>query len=254
MAYTIKKLSTLAGVTTRTLRYYDEIGLLKPARTNPSGYRLYEQAEVDKLQQILFYKELGMELERIIAILNDPTFDATHALKEHRVKLLEKREQLDVLIANVTKTLDTKEGKKMMSDNEKFDGFKKTLIDENEQAYGKEIREKYGDDTINQANAKLQHMTEEDYETVTNLAEHIHEILAEALQLGDPSSDLAQKAADLHRQWLSFYWSDYSKEAHASLAQMYVEDDRFRAYYDKEQEGVAELLRDAIYIYTGMKK
>ncbi|MFD1739601.1 MerR family transcriptional regulator [Bacillus salitolerans] len=254
MEYTVNKLGKLAGVSTRTLRYYDEIGLLKPARTNSSGYRIYGQAEVDKLQQILFYKELGLELERIMEILTDPSFDAIYALREHRTKLLDKREQLDLLIANVDKTIHVKEGRTTMSDQEKFEGFKQKLIDENEQKYGKEIREKYGDEAINQSNQKLQNMTQEDHETVTKLAEQIHETLAEAFKIGDPSSDIAQKAADLHKQWLTFYWSEYSKEAHAGVAQMYVDDERFKAYYDKNQEGVAEFLRDAIHIYTGMQK
>ncbi|MFN7252376.1 MAG: MerR family transcriptional regulator [Anaerobacillus sp.] len=254
MEYTVKKLGMLAGVSTRTLRYYDEIGLLKPARTNSSGYRIYGQVEVDKLQQILFYKELGLELDLIMDVLNDPCFDANQALREHRTKLLDKRDQLDLLIANVDKTIGVKEGRISMSDKEKFAGFKQELIEENERKYGNETREKYGDETINQSNAKLQNMTQEDYEKVTRLAEQVHETLAVALKVGDPSSDIAQKAADLHKQWLTYYWSEYSKEAHAGLAQMYVDDERFKAYYDKDQDGAAEFLRDAIHIYTGMKK
>ena len=250
MEYTIKKLGELAGVSTRTLRYYDEIGLLKPARTNSSGYRIYGQLEVDKLQQILFYKELGLELERIMEILHDPSFDAKSALEEHRAKLLEKRTQLDLLIANVEKTIGVKEGRLKMADKEKFEGFKKKMIDQNEHAYGKEIRQKYGDSAVEKSNAKLKGMSEEDFKLVTKLEAQIRETLAEAMSAGDPSSDLAQKAADLHKQWISFYWPTYSKEAHAVLAQMYVDDERFKAYYDKDQDGVAEFLRDAIQIYT----
>ena len=78
--------------------------------------------------------------------------------------------------------------------------------------------------------------------------------MAEAFKTGDPAGELAQKAADLHKQWLTYYWKEYSKEAHAGLAQMYVDDERFTAYYDKEQPGTAEFLRDAIHIYTGQKK
>src|SRR5690606_1876664 len=111
MEYTVQKLAKLAGVSTRTLRYYDEIGILKPARINSSGYRIYGQAEVDKLQQILFYRELGVQLESIKEILSSPSFHAVNALKEHRAKLLEKRQQLDLLIANVDKTIASKEGR-----------------------------------------------------------------------------------------------------------------------------------------------
>ncbi|MGR3763147.1 MerR family transcriptional regulator [Rossellomorea sp. NS-SX7] len=254
MEYTVNKLGKLAGVSTRTLRYYDEIGILKPARINSSGYRIYGEEEVDKLQQILFYKELGVELQQIKDILEDPTFDVSSALAEHRDQLLSKRKQLDLLIANVDKTIAVKEGRTTMSDKEKFEGFKKDMIDENERKYGKEIREKYGGDTVDQSNAKLQNMSQAEYEKANKLADDIHKTLAEAIKTGDPASDAAQKAADLHKQWISLYWPQYSKEAHAGLGDMYVADERFKAYYDKDQNGVAAFLRDAIYIYTGMKK
>jgi DNA-binding transcriptional MerR regulator len=254
MEYTVQKLGNLAGVSTRTLRYYDEIGILKPARINSSGYRIYGQAEVDRLQQILFYRELGVSLESIKDIVTAPSFDGANALKEHREKLLEKRTQLDMLIANVDKTIALTEGRIKMSDKEKFKGFKQKMIDDNEKKYGEEIRKKYGKETVEKSNAKLMNMTEEQYDEVTKLADQVTVTLAEAVKTGDPASDIAQKAADLHKKWLTYYWSEYSKEAHAGLAQMYVDDERFTAYYDKEQPGTAEFLRDAIFIYTGMKK
>lgn len=254
MEYTVQKLAQLAGVSARTLRYYDEIDILKPARINSSGYRIYGQAEVDRLQQILFYRELGVDLDSIKNIVTAPSFDGAKALREHREKLLEKKKQLDLLIANVDKTIALTEGRMNMSDKEKFEGFKKKMIDENEKKYGKEIREKYGKDTVEKSNAKVLNMSQEDYEKVTSLEKQVQETLAKAFDLGDPASDIAQEAAGLHKQWLCYYWNEYSKEAHAGLAQMYVDDERFTAYYDKAQPGTAEFLRDAINIYTGMKK
>jgi DNA-binding transcriptional MerR regulator len=254
MEYTVQKLGSLAGVSTRTLRYYDEIGILKPARINSSGYRIYGEAEVNRLQQILFYRELGVSLDNIKNIVTAPSFDEANALREHREKLLEKRNQLDTLIANVDKTIASTEGRIKMGNKEKFQGFKKRMIEDNEKKYGEEIREKYGKDTVENSNAKLMNMTEEQYDEVTKLAEQVTAALAEAFKNGDPASDIAQKAADLHKKWLTYYWSEYSKEAHAGLAQMYVDDERFTAYYDKEQPGTAEFLRDAIFIYTGTKK
>lgn len=253
MEYTVQKLAQLAGVSSRTLRYYDEIGILKPARTNSSGYRIYGQQEVNRLQQILFYRELGISLDQIKEIITAPAFDAADALKEHREKLLEKRKQLDLLITNVEKTIASAEGRTTMSDKEKFEGFKKKMIEDNEEQYGKEIREKYGDETVDKSNAKLMNMTQEEHEAVTKLAEDVNTTLAEAMQTGDPAGELAQKAADLHKQWITFYWSEYSKEAHAGLAEMYVADERFKAYYDKIRPGAAEFLRDAINIYTGQQ-
>lgn len=253
MEYTVQKLGSMAGVSTRTLRYYDEIGILKPARINSSGYRIYGQKEVDRLQQILFYRELGVSLDSIKQIVTAPSFDEAKALREHHERLLDKRKQLDTLIANVEKTIAMTEGRITMSDKEKFEGFKQKLIEENERKYGKEVREKYGDDTVNKSNAKLMNMTEQQYEEVTQLANDVLATLAEAFKTGDPASDIAQKAAELHKKWLMYYWSDYSKEAHAGLAQMYVDDERFKAYYDNNQPGTAEFLRDAIHIYTGQK-
>jgi len=253
MEYTVQKLAELAGISKRTLRYYDELDILKPARINSSGYRIYGQAEVNKLQQILFYRELGLSLESIKELITSPSFDITNALKGHHKKLLEKKAQLELLIANVEKTLASTEGRIKMTDQEKFAGFKQRMIDENEEKYGEEIRKKYGDETVDKSNAKVSKMTEEEYAAVQKLSEQLTETLAEAFKGGDPASEIAQKAADLHKQWLMFYWSEYSKEAHAGLAQMYVADERFKAYYDEKQPGTAEFLRDAILIYTGQQ-
>lgn len=254
MEYTIRKLSAIADVSTRTLRYYDEIGILKPARINSSGYRIYGESEVNKLQQILFYRELDVPLESIKVILNSPCYDGLQSLKEHHEKLLERRKRLDILISNVEKTIAASEGRIIMSDKEKFEGFKKKLIDENEKKYGKEIRKKYGTDQVERSNEKIKALTEEQYEKAEKLSAEIKETLSEAFKTGDPAGELAQKAADLHRQWLCFFWDSYSREAHACLAQMYVDDERFTAYYDKEQPGTAKFFRDAILIYTKMNK
>lgn len=253
MEYTVQKLGRLAGISTRTLRYYDEIGILKPARINASGYRIYSQGEVDRLQQILFYRELGVSLDEIGDILNTPSFDALKALNEHREKLLDKRRQLDLLITNVNQTIAEKEGGITMPDREKFAGFKRKMIDDNEKKYGKEIREKYGDEKVDQSNQALKGMTQEQYGKWERLSAEVLATLKEAFATGDPGGELAQKTADLHRQWLSSTWDRYSKEAHAGLAQMYVDDERFTAYYDEAQPGAAAFLRDAILIYTGMK-
>lgn len=254
MEYTVQNLAALAGISRRTLRYYDEINILKPARINSSGYRIYGQKEVDRLQQIMFYRELGMSLNNIKSILSDPDFNEITALKEHRQHLLKKREQFERLITNVDKTIASKERKVNMSDLEKFEGFKKSMIEENETKYGKEIRQKYGQQAVDQANQKVMNMTKEEHEAMEQLSNKLTETLKKAFETGNPASNIAQQAADLHKQWLSFYWKNYSKEAHANLAQSYVDDERFTAYYDKEQPGIAAFLRDAIHIYTGVNQ
>ncbi|MCC0631595.1 MerR family transcriptional regulator [Clostridioides sp. ZZV15-6388] len=250
MEYTVQKLSKIAGISTRTLRYYDEIELLKPLKINSSGYRIYGQNEVNKLQQILFYRELGISLENIKSIINSPTFDSLSALKQHHSKLLAKRKQIDLLIENVTKTIALKEGKYIMTDLEKFEGFKEKMIDENEKNYGTEIREKYGEDVINQSNKKFKNMSKKDYEDWQDLSVEIISKLKQAFETGDASNELSQEVARLHHKWLSYTWNTYSKEAHAALAQMYVNDDRFTSYYNKEQPGLAKFLRDSILFYT----
>ncbi len=250
MEYTVQKLAQLAGISTRTLRYYDEIGILKPARINSSGYRIYGKNEVDTLQQIMFYKELGLNLEDIKEIIKDPSFNKLAALTEHRKKLLDKIQQLDLLVNNIDKTIASWKGESEMSDKEKFKGFKQKLVNDNEEKYGKEAREKYGNEAIDKSNAKLMGMTEKQYEEITTLSDELMNTLAAAYKTGDPAGELAQKAAELHKQWLTFYWDSYSPDAHAGIAQMYVDDERFKAYYDKEQPGTAKFLRDAVLVYT----
>lgn len=250
MEYTVNKLAKLAGVSTRTLRYYDEIGILKPARINSSGYRIYGQEEVDILQQILFFRELDVSLDSIKQILASNSFHKENALKEHHEKLLEKRRQIDKLISNVEKSLDRYERGIYMSDKDKFEGFKEKLINENEKKYGKEIREKYGDDKIDESNNRFKNISREQYERFEKLGKDILDTLEEAFENGDPESDMAQKVAEMHRKWITFAWGKYSKEAHAGVARMYVEDERFTAYYDKRKPGLAKFLRDAVIIYT----
>lgn len=254
MEYTVQKLAKMAGISTRTLRYYDEIGILKPARINSSGYRIYGQTEVDRLQQILFYREFEVNLDNIKEILDSPRYNSTEALIDHRLKLLAKREQLDLLIANIDKSIEASEGRIKMTDKEKFEGFKQKLIDDNEKKYGKEVRQKYGQEAVEQSNRKFKDLTEEEYKEFERLGEAVNETLKAAMETGDPAGELAQKTADLHRQWLGYTWGSYSKEAHAGLARMYVDDGRFKAYYDKIQPGAAEFIKAAILIYTGIKE
>ena len=254
MEYTIQKLAHIAGVSTRTLRYYDEIGLLEPARKTAAGYRIYGGREVDQLQQILFYRALGLDLGSIKKIVSNPSFDGTAALQAHRRQLLEQRAQLDRLINNVEKTISAKKGTIRMNDSEKFEGFKKELIEDNEQRYGKEVREAYGDDIVDQSNAKMFNMSEAQYEEFMVTEKRLLAKLEEAMETGNASGAAAQEAAALHKEWLDFTWPSYSKEAHAGLAQMYVDDPRFSAYYDKIRPGAARLLRDAILVYAGFQQ
>jgi len=144
-------------------------------------------------------------------------------------------------------------GEISMTDIEKFEGFKQSLIDENEENYGAEIREKYGNQTIEDSNATLKGLTKEQYDKSEHLRLTLEETLKLAFNTDDPAGEQAQKACDIHRQWLTVFYPDYSKEYHIGLAEMYVADDRFKANYDKLAPGCTEFLRDAIKIYCQSK-
>ena len=249
MEYSANKLAKMSGVSARTLRWYDEIGLLKPVRVASSGYRIYGQDELDTLQQILFYRELSFPLEEIKKLMSAPGYDKEQAFLSHLAELHIKRERIDTLINNVAKSIAAMKGETTMSDQEKFEGLKQSLIDENERKYGAEIREKYGDTAVDESNSKLKGLTQEQYDEGERLRIEMETALKAAFDVGDPAGELAQRACDLHRQWLCVFYPKYSKEYHMGLGEMYVADERFRANYDKLAPGCTEFLRDAINIY-----
>lgn len=169
LEYTVKKLADLSGVTPRTIRYYDEIDLLQPKKISSSGYRLYSEREVDRLQQILFYRAFDINLNSIKEIMDSKDFDEINVLKNHRKNIITRKNQLELLLENLDKTIISKERGLFMNDSEKFKGFKEELIGENEKKYGKEIREKYGVEAIEESNKKFKNMTEEENSEATLL-------------------------------------------------------------------------------------
>ncbi len=251
--YKVHELAKLSGVSARTLRYYDEIGLLHPAMVAKNGYRLYDTEQVDRLQEILFYRQMALPLEEIKALLDDSDYDRQSSLEEHLSGLKAQQDKLALLIHTVEKTLSSLKGEYIMTDKEKFEGFKQKLIRENEEKYGAEVSEKYGKSAPEESNRKLSGMTEEQWQKQEALVEEILSLLEEAMKTADPACEAAQKAADCHRRWICMFWKDglYSKASHRGLAEMYVVDERFIAYYDDRLgKGAAQFLRDAIYRYT----
>lgn len=248
MEYTIQQLARLSGVTRRTLRYYDQIGLLRPARTTPAGYRIYGPAQVDRLQDILFYRALGLELADIGPALDDPAFQRREALQSHLAALEERRRELDALILTVRKTLDAEQGGIPMSDKEKFECFKQKAVQENEAAYGPEVRARYGGEAMDEANARFMGRSREEYDAWTALGREIQEKLESAVRAGaDPAGEAGRALALLHRKWCAFGWKGAAEPRnHAALAVMYTEDSRFTAYYDKDLPGCAAFLRAAV--------
>lgn len=250
MEYTVQKLAQLAGITSRTLRWYDRMGLLQPARVSSSGYRIYGREEVDRLQQILFYRELGVSLEEIRVMLHAPAFDGTAALRIHRERLIERRLQLDRLIENVDRSLATAEGRGTMTDRERFEGFKKEMVEHNERRYGVEIRKAYGEETVERANRHVEGMSKVEMDKNNQMDEELLAALREAVGSETPQSEEGQRIAGMHKAWLTSWWGGYDPEAHIGLVRMYVEDERFRVHYDKDCPGAAEFLRDAVEAYV----
>lgn len=250
MEYTIKKLAEIAKVSTRTLRYYDEINLLKPKRINSSGYRIYGEDEVNLLQEIMIYKTMEISLSDIEKIISDKNYNTSDVLNNHLKNLILKRKELDEIIDTVDKTIKNRNGELEMNDKDKFKDFKKEKIEENEKLYGKEIRKKYGDEDIDKSNEKFNNLSEEDFNKMKETEEIIFNSLKKVLVDNNYYSDSAKQLYKAHREWLMFSWNKYTKEDHYGLAQCYKADERFIRYYDdRAGEGATEVLVKVIEIF-----
>ena len=247
MEYGIRALAQLAGVSTRTLRYYDQIGLLKPSEVTEGGYRLYGPDQAARLQQILFYRERGFDLKTIRSILDDPDFDMLRAMEEHLGALEQQKADTEALIAAVQKTIRHLKGECDMDDKERFQAWKDRQVRENESKYGAEARQKYGDGQVDAANQKLMGLSPEQADRWRALDREILERLEAAVSAGLPAdSDECARIAELHRQWLRITMPQYTPQMHRGIAALYVADERFTAYYDRAIPGCAQLLSDAV--------
>ena len=251
MEYTIQELSRLSGVTTRALRWYDEIGLLKPSGRTESGSRRYGPAEVDRLQDILYYRALGVELARIRACLDDPSFDRLAALREHLSALEREQGRLQKLIESVRETIMAQERKKNMSDEKKFEAFKRTMLEEYAETHEAESRARYGDREVDAMRNRIKGVTQEQYAEWERLEAEVLQKLSAAVAAGaDPAGELGKEITELHRRWLTATGDKYDVQRHRGIAELYVQDERFTAYYDRERPGCARFLRDAVLIWA----
>ena len=188
-----------------------------------------------------------MELARIKACLDDPSFDRLAALRNHLAALEAERERLEQLIRSVKDTIGAEERNDIMSDEQKFEAFKQRAVAHNEEVYGAEIRAKYGDQEADEANAAVMNLTQEQYQEWTELGREIQERLEAAVQAGlSPESETGKELCTLHRQWLTLTGNRYDPAKHQGIAELYVMDERFTAYYDKHVPGCARFLRDAV--------
>ena len=250
-SYTVGSLAKLAGVTVRALHHYEDEGLLHPERT-ASGYRRYGAADVERLQQILLLRSCGLSLGDIRVALADDRFDFRAALVDHLATLRARQKELETLVGTVEKTIASLEGRCTMTDEERFEGMKARAIAENEERYGAEVRQAYGDAAMDAANERMAGMSQEEWNDAKALEAAILEQLTAAKATGDPTGEAARKLCAMHARWLQMHWGEgaYSPAAHAALAEGYVADPRFTAYYDGSAgEGATAFLRDTLIVW-----
>lgn len=239
----VKEVANLVGVSVRTLHHYDEIGLLVPEKTTESGYRIYSDEDLETLQQILFFKELGFPLKKIHEIIISPSFNRQEALEMQRNLLFKKRNRLDRMIKTIDKTIQHMKGEIQMSNREKFEGF-----DFSNNPYEQEARERWGDKTVDEANEKAKGMTKADQDRFNE----IYSNLASLRHL-PPNSKEAQ---DGIHEWYMYLnkLGNYSLDTFKGLGQMYVDDERFTKNIDQFGEGLAQFMCEAMAVYADNNK
>ncbi|TNJ65928.1 MerR family transcriptional regulator [Paenibacillus hemerocallicola] len=240
----VKEVADLVNISVRTLHHYDEIGLLTPAQITDAGYRLYSDTNLEMLQQILFFRELGLPLKSINAIINDSSFDRQEALELHRNMLLDKRSRLDTMIATIDKTIRHMKGEIQMSNKEKFKGF-----DFSHNPYEQEARARWGNAAVDKANTKIGSLSKEEQAGMSKEMVALYERMA-AVRNSPPESEEAQSAIG---EWYRFLNSKdyyYSLEAFKGLGQLYVNDERFTKNIDQFGDGLAQFMCDAMEVYV----
>ncbi len=246
MTYTVKQLAQLAGITPRTLHHYDDIGLLPPTTIGDNGYRYYDETAALRLQQILFYRELGLSLDEIRALLDAPEFDVRVALLAHKRALGGRVKRLHALMETIDTTLNQLEGDQPMDAETLFGGFD----NEQEREWTEDAVAQYGyDNTLVQESARRwRTMTAADKARLKEEGDAVYQAFV-PLVGGDPAGPEAQATvAAWHAHLAHFY--DPGAEVLAGLGQMYVDDPRFRATFTALHPALPEFLRDAILVYV----
>ncbi len=256
MGYTVNQVAQLAGVTLRTLRYYDKIGLLTPYARTEAGYRIYSPEDVEKLQQILFFRELDFPLARIREILNNPSFDRRDALRM-QADYLEKRAARYLNLSQLAReTLKNLEGGNKMAKKDMFAGFDYDQMLEEQKQYEDEVKERWGKtDAYKESMAKTAKYTKEDWERINGAQMQNLKDLCDLYNAKVSHDDLqVQEVVGRSRKFISDNFYQCSVEVFSGLGQMYVTDERFTAYYDKYAPGLAAYYNDAIQYYCAGKQ
>jgi DNA-binding transcriptional MerR regulator len=249
MSYTVKQLAKMAGVSARTLYFYDQVGLLKPAQYGENGYRYYDDADLLRLQQILFYKELDFRLDEIRAIISAPDFDLAAALQGHKAALQKRAERLAHLIHTIDHTLQHLKGKVDMSKKQFFEGFN----EEQEAQYEKEAMQMYDPETVKASYKRWKSYTAADKQRIGEEGNAVYEAFLAAIPLG-PASPQAQAAVVAWRKHMDYFWSPDDEQL-LGLTDLYNDDPRFRKNYDRIDPRLAEFIRESVKVYVeGRKK
>ncbi|HEY5506161.1 MAG TPA: MerR family transcriptional regulator [Coriobacteriia bacterium] len=249
MGLTVGEVARLASVSVRTLHHYDELGLLTPSQHTEAGYRVYTDADLATLQQILFFKELGFGLADISRIMHDPTFDRLEALRMQRRMLSDKAAQLDLMVEAVDAAIDATEGGVVMDRDDMFEAFG----DFDPKEYEKEAEERWGNtESYKESARRTKRYTKEDWIEVRKETEAVNEALAALMDAGVPADDArAMDQAEQHRLNIDKRFYPVSYEMHVGLAEMYIADPRFAANYEKIRVGLAQYIHDAILANAG---
>lgn len=249
MSYSVQQLAKLAGVTVRTLHHYDQIGLLKPMLIERNGYRKYGQAELLKLQQILFFREMDFPLEEIAKIIGAPGFDIQSALTDQRQMLEIKKKRLNGLIKTIDRTIKSLNQEITMNDQDLYGAFSKDEME----AYAAEAKERWGNtDAYKQSQERVKKMGKEGLKKVMDEGNKISAQLAENMDK-DPADPIVQALVAKHYQWLHAFY-DPNLEMYRGLGEMYSADPRFAANYEKIKPGLAQFFTTAIKIYCDRQK
>ena len=242
MRLSVSQMAKLCGVSVRTLHYYDEIGLLHPETAADSGYRWYGEAEIAKMQQILFFRELDFSLKDTAAILSDPNYDRQQALIRQRELLTMKRDRLNGLLHLLEEEL---KGETTM----RFREFDTSKLDALRDQYAAEVKERWGETAAyRESEARAAKYTKEDLASQNREMQAIFARFA-ALRGTVPGSTEAQALVQEWQQYITDHYYTCTKEILAGLGQMYTADGRFRENLDQHGEGTADFMSRAIAIY-----
>lgn len=248
MAYTVKKLAKISGVSVRTLHWYDEIGLLKPAYYGANNYRYYEEEQLLILQQILFFRELGFPLNEIQKMLTDKGFDKLNALLTHKHTLEININRMNNLIHTIDKTILHLKGKQTMQDKEFYEGFDMAKQKEYEQ-YLVKYYGTVAEDLIHESKKRTVKWDKQNWDNIKQEGNEIYSALADCIDRGlSPRSEEVQALIHRHYQMIEKFY-DVSKDVYMGLAQLYCEHPGFRKFFDAHHPQLTEFIAEAMRVY-----